>query len=122
MTRHNDAVYLRHMLMHAREALEIRGNKSLEELANSRVIQLALLHLVEILGEAASRVSATKRAELSTLPWRGMISMRNRIIHGYDTINVVVLWDTLEHDLPCLVTQLEALLSEGGGTKGASGT
>ena len=103
MTRHSDAIYLDHMLTHAREALAILGERSREELAESRVLQLALLHLVEIVGEAASKVSPTTQSSLDQLPWRGMISMRNRIIHGYDTVNVAVLWDTLEHDLPELV-------------------
>jgi uncharacterized protein with HEPN domain len=66
--------------------------------------------LVEILGEAAGRVSSETRERLSTLPWRGMISMRNRIIHGYDTVNVGVLWDTIRTDLPPLISTLETVL------------
>ena len=108
MTLHNDNVFLEHMLSHAREALEILGKRTREELADSRVLQLALLHLVEIVGEAASKVSPVTQAKLGQLPWRGMVGMRNRIIHGYDTVNIAVLWDTLEHDLPELVGKLEA--------------
>jgi uncharacterized protein with HEPN domain len=108
MTRHNDTVYLDHMLTHAREALDIHRKNSREDLAESRILQLALLHLVEIVGEAASKVSLETRAKLNHLPWRGMVGMRNRIIHGYETVNIAVLWDTLDHDLPDLVTKLEA--------------
>ncbi len=118
MTQHRDDVYLRHMLAYAREALEIHGGRSAEVLAESRVLQLALLHLVEIIGEAASKVSPETRARLSRLPWRGMIGMRNRIIHGYDTVNVAVLWDTLQHDLPDLVAKLEACLPGPGESPG----
>jgi len=96
------------MLTHAREALELRGKRTREDLAESRILQLALLHLIEIVGEAASKVSPATRARLDQLPWRGMVGMRNRIIHGYDTMNIGVLWDTLEHDLPELVAKLEA--------------
>jgi uncharacterized protein with HEPN domain len=110
MTRHSDDVYLSHMLAHAREALAILGEHSRESLAGSRVLPLALVHLVEIVGEASSKVSPATRSQLNQLPWRGMVGMRNRIIHGYDTVNVAVLWDTLEHDLPELVTMLKACL------------
>lgn len=102
MTQHSDQVYLEHMLTHAREALEIFGAQPREAVAESRVLQLALLHLVEIVGEAASKISQPKKAKLNKFPWRGMVGMRNRIIHGYDTVNVSVLLDTLEHDLPHL--------------------
>lgn len=111
MTRHNDDVYLRHMLSHAREALEILGEQSQEDLSHSRVLQLALLHLIEIVGEAASRISPATRSKLEQFPWRGMIGMRNRIIHGYSTVNIAVLWDTLEHDLPELIEKLEVCIS-----------
>ncbi len=84
------------MLAYAREALDILGERTREELTESRVLQLALLHLIEIVGEAASKVSPATRSKLSQLPWRGMVGMRNRIIHGYDTVNIAVLWDTLK--------------------------
>lgn len=113
MTRHSDQVYLRHMLDHAREAATLLGSKSVEELEGTRVLQLALLHLVEIIGEAASRVTPETRAALPSVPWRGAVSMRNRIIHGYDTVNVRTLWDTISEDLPRLIAGLEAILSLG---------
>jgi uncharacterized protein with HEPN domain len=107
MTQRGDNIYLEHMLAHAREALDILGQRTREDIRESRVLQLALLHLVEIVGEAASKVSPATRLKLDQLPWRGMTGMRNRIIHGYDTVNFAVLWDTLEHDLPELVAILE---------------
>lgn len=108
MTRHRDDVYLHHMLSHAQEALSTLGNTTKQDLAEARVLQLALLHLVEIIGEAASRVSPEKRVTLNTIPWRGMIGMRNRIIHGYDTVSVSLLWDTISDDLPPLIAALHA--------------
>jgi uncharacterized protein with HEPN domain len=110
MTQHNDNVYLEHILAHAREAIVILGERTREDLAESRVLQLALLHLVEIVGEAAAKVSPATRSRFSQIPWRGMVGMRNRIIHGYDTVNIDVLWDTLKHDLPELVVKLEVCI------------
>ena len=107
MTRHDDKIYLQHMLSYAREALQHAQGSTREEIESDRLLQLALLHLVEIVGEAASKVSPATQARLGRLPWRGMIGMRNRIIHGYDTAEIGVLWDTLQQDLPQLIQMLE---------------
>lgn len=107
MTQHRDKTYLEHMLAHAREALHHANGRSYEDIRRERLLQLSLLHLVEIVGEAASKVSPATRTRLSHLPWKGMIGMRNRIIHGYDTADIAVLWDTLEEDLPALIAMLE---------------
>ncbi len=61
MSRHDDQVSLKDMLGHAKEAIEILGNTSREELMNKRVTQLALTRLMEIVGEAANRVSQETR-------------------------------------------------------------
>ena len=110
MTRHNDLVYLRHMRDHAREAISILGTTPRDRLSESRVLQLALLHLVEIAGEAAPRVSPETRAKLGALPWSDIVGMRNRIIHGYDTVKITMLWDTVTEDLPVLVDALDQFL------------
>lgn len=73
--------------------------------------------LVEIVGEAATRVSAETRARLPELPWRPAIGMRNRLIHGYDIVDVDTVWGTVVLDLPPLVAQLEVIL---GGTSAAA--
>lgn len=112
MTQHRDEVYLRHMLEHAREAISIQGSLPKNEVTQSRILQLALLHLVEIVGEAAGRISPATRAQLANFPWSGMIGMRNRIIHGYDTVSIPVVWDTIAHDLPELVLMLESHLAK----------
>ena len=111
MMQHDPNVYLRHMLDYAREAVQLLDTKTSDELAESRVLQLALFHLVEIVGEAASRVNAETRTALPHIPWRGVIGMRNRIVHGYDVADLKVLWDTITMDLPPLITELEAALA-----------
>lgn len=118
MTRHNDLVYLRHMRDHAREAMEILGNTPRGELGSSRVLQLALLHLVEIVGEAAGRVSPETRSKFAAIPWRDIVGMRNRITHGYDTVRIAILWDTVVDDLPVLCNALDQYLGPEGGIKG----
>ncbi len=107
MSRHDDLVRLRHMRDYAREAIAMAANRSQEELATDRMFQLALTHLVGIIGEAASRVSDGTREEIPRIPWANVIGMRHRLIHGYDRVNLKILWDTISVDLEPLVSVLE---------------
>ncbi len=76
------------------------------------MLELALTRLVEIIGEAAARVSPSTREKCSEIPWLAIVGMRNRLIHGYDAIDLNMLWDTVEVDLPPLVAALEKILEE----------
>ena len=73
------------------------------------MLELSLVRLVEVVGEAATRVSAETRARHPQLPWAMMTSMRNRLIHGYDEVDLEVLWGTVTEDLPPLIAQLAAI-------------
>jgi len=110
MSMHDDAVSLKDMLGHAREAVELLGDMERENLAENRVLQLALTRLVEIIGEAANRISKATRQKYEDIPWAQIISMRNRLIHGYDVIDYDLLYDTVTADLPPLITALERIL------------
>jgi uncharacterized protein with HEPN domain len=110
-----DLVRMRHMLESAREAAALIIDKSRQDLDTERVLSLALVRLIEIVGEAASRVSQTTRHEFSDIPWAQIVSLRNRLIHGYDAVDMDVLWKILTDDLPLLVTQLEKIAHYGFG-------
>jgi uncharacterized protein with HEPN domain len=103
-------VRLRDMLGHAREALEIAAGKSREGLASDRVLTLALTHLVEIIGEAARQVPEEMRARHPGVPWRQIVGMRNRLIHGYSSVDLNLLFDTVTEDLPALIEALEGII------------
>jgi uncharacterized protein with HEPN domain len=107
MPRHNDIISFRHMLDHAREAVDMIADKRPESLGQERMLELALIRLVEVIGEAAARVSPAGQAKCPDIPWREVIGMRNRLIHGYDSVDLSVLWYTVEQDLPPLIAQLE---------------
>ena len=109
MSKHDDGVSLRDMLSHAREAAHLLRNASQEKLGRDRVLQLALTRLVEIIGEAACRVSPRTRQECPQVPWPQIIGMRNRLVHGYDVIDLQLLWDTVTTDLPPLIESLEQI-------------
>ena len=107
MSMRDDRVSLRDMLNHANEAVELLGDGNRDEFGKNRVMQLAVTRLVEVGGEAASRVSVATRQRDSNIPWPQIIGMRNRLIHGYDVIDWDLLWDTVKTDLPPLIALLQ---------------
>ncbi|MFC1464118.1 MAG: DUF86 domain-containing protein [Candidatus Brachytrichaceae bacterium NZ_4S206] len=63
-----------------------------------------------MIGEAARRISDAKRQEWSRLPWQQMIGMRNIVIHKYDDVDLIAVWDTVMNDLPDLIQKIELLV------------
>jgi uncharacterized protein with HEPN domain len=112
MTQHDDRVRLQHMLDHASEAVSMLRGKQRDDLTRDRMLQLALVRLVEIVGEAATRVSIEGQRHYASIPWQVVRGMRNRLVHGYDKIDLDVLWDTIEYDLPPLIAELHRILDE----------
>lgn len=109
MSAHDPLVRVRHMRDYANEAVTTAGIDR-EAVEGNRILLLALTHLVELVGEAASQVPPGVRARTPHVPWSDIIGMRHRLIHGYDTVDVDVLWATITDDLPVLVAQLDAML------------
>ena len=77
-----------------------------EDLPKDRQLNLALVRLVEIIGEAAARVTEETREKHPQIPWLDIVGMRNRIVHGYDEVDLDILWDVIELHLPRLIEQL----------------
>jgi uncharacterized protein with HEPN domain len=98
---------MRQMLDHAREAARMAQEHTRSELDSNRLLGLALLQLLLILGEAASRVSQVYREKHPEIPWGQIVGLRNRLIHGYDAIDYDILWNILTTDLPPLIAILE---------------
>jgi len=114
MSRHDDSVRLRHMLDAARKAVTLMAGKTRAQVAADEIGQLALARLLEIVGEAAGRVSPEYRAAHPELPWMEMSGLRNRLAHAYFDIDLDVLLDIVAKDLPPLIGQAEALLGRPG--------
>ena len=111
MSRHESAVRLRHMLDHAREAVAMAKDKTRDDLYTDRMLNLALVRLLEIVGEAASRTPVDERAQHADIPWSQIVGLRNRLIHGYDSVDFEILWQIVNHDLPNLIVALEQIVS-----------
>lgn len=110
MTQHDDVARLRHMLDHAREAVEMLRDRTRQDLDRNRMLSLALVRLLEIIGEAGGRVSKSTQVKFPHIPWSEVIGLRNRLIHGYDSVDLDILWEIVARDLPQLTEQLEQLL------------
>jgi len=109
MPLRDDNATLRQMLSHAREAVALVTNKNRADLDHERVLALALIQLLQIVGEAAGRVSADFCEAHPEISWPEIVSLRNRLIHGYDVIDLDIVWSILSTDLPKLIVDLEQL-------------
>jgi uncharacterized protein with HEPN domain len=95
------------MLHHAREAVAMASGRKRADLDSDRQFSLALVRLLEIIGEAANRVPEDQRARIPEVPWAQIVGLRNRLIHGYDEVDFDILWQIVSHDLPRLIEVLE---------------
>lgn len=107
----DDLVYLQHMLDMARKAKALVEGKSADDFEADEVLRLALRHLLQIVGEAASRVSPQCRTENTGIPWDEIVGMRHRVVHDYMGIDEEIVWRTVVDDLPMLVRILEDRLA-----------
>jgi uncharacterized protein with HEPN domain len=112
MSQHKTSVSLRHMLDHALEAVAMTKGKARAELDEDRQLNLALVRLLEIIGEAASRIPKEEQARYADISWSEIVSLRNRLIHGYDTVDFDILWQIINQDLPSLIESLRKTLGE----------
>ena len=108
----DDAVRLRHMLEAAQEAIYFVQERTRADLDRDRMLVLALTKCVEIIGEAAYQLELVTQTQLPTIPWDDIIAMRHRLVHAYFDINLDILWQTIQDDLPPLAEKLHNFLDK----------
>ena len=106
-TVENDPIHLRDMLDWALEAQEHAHGESRSNFESDRRLQLALMHVLATIGEAASNVTVECRTANPQIPWSKIVGMRNRLIHNYREVVLNVVWDTVIVDIPNLVNQVQ---------------
>lgn len=102
----DDETRFLHMLESSRDALNFIEGKNQSNFSHDRILVLALIKCIEIVGEAAARVSPEGREYLPGIPWADVVGMRNRLIHGYYDVDFNQVWLTVTEDLPLLVVEL----------------
>jgi uncharacterized protein with HEPN domain len=110
--RGDDLIRMRHMLDAAKEALSFAQNKTRGDLDSERMLVLSIVKSIEIIGEAASKVTQETRETVTELPWANIIAMRNRLIHVYFDIDLDRVWDTITDDLPPVIAALEKIVQK----------
>ena len=105
----DDAVIL-DILTAARRAVEFATGLTKDQLGADIKTQSAVLHQLLVLGEAAKRLSDSFRSAHPQTPWKAIAGMRDRLIHGYDDVDLGEVWRTLVADLPALIVALEPLV------------
>jgi uncharacterized protein with HEPN domain len=110
MTQHDDSLYLLHMFESAQKALRFVQGKTRAEYDQDEVLRLALLHLIQTIGEAAHRISKTYQDTHPEVAWKAITGIRHRIVHNYVDIDDEVIWKTVTDDLPPLLDQLRHLI------------
>ncbi len=114
MSRRNDTNLLHDMLDAAKEASSFAQGKQRSDLDTDRQLVLSIIRLVEVIGEAAGKLSKEFQSSHPQISWAVMVGMRNRLIHAYFDVDLDRVWDTVHDDLPPLINALEKLLTQAG--------
>lgn len=105
-----DAVRIRHMVDSIQSAIRFTQGRKREELKQDEMLAFALVRAIEVIGEAATKVSVETRDAHGNIPWAAIINMRHRLVHAYFDINHDILWTTATEAVPALLPQLLHLL------------
>ncbi len=111
MTQRDTGVLLREMLESIRIIQEYLADMDLQAFLAQRITQDAVIRRLEILGEAASRLPTSIKDTFPAVDWRAMTAMRNRLIHGYFSVDLAIVWNTVKTDLPALEAHSREMLA-----------
>lgn len=105
-----DKIRIQHMIDAAEEALSFCSGISEKEFNKNRMLVLSVIKEIEIIGEAASKISEETKLRYNNIPWLDIVGMRNRLIHGYFDVDIRMVWNTIKNDLPSLLKSLKEIL------------
>lgn len=106
------------MIEAAEAATEFVAGRQRSDFDNDHMLFLATIKAIEIIGEAASRLSLNTREGAPNVPWSDLVAMRNRLTHVYFDVNPDIVWQCVTTELPQLLSQLRDLLGKAGGNTG----
>ena len=107
----SDVTRLRHMLDAADKIQQFLDGHERTDLETDEMLALAIVRLLEIIGEAAARMSVDVQDELGEIPWAQIVGMRNRLIHGYFDVALDIVWAVVCDDLPDLTEHIRSVLT-----------
>jgi uncharacterized protein with HEPN domain len=108
-----DRVRVLHMLEAAEQALGFMAGFTSHQLGQDKKTLFAVIRCIEVIGEAAGRVSESTRLNAQDIPWAAITGMRNRLVHAYFDVDTAVVWRTVAEELPTLLQRLRPLVAKG---------
>lgn len=108
--RPEDAIRVQHMIEAAEAVRSFIAGRRRIDLDSDTMLLFALVRAIEIIGEAASRVSPEARATMPSVPWASVVAMRHRLVHAYFDIDRTISWKTAAEEVPPLLSVLQAAL------------
>ena len=110
MTGRDTGILLKEILESIATIRDYLADTDQQTFLAQRITQDAVIRRLEILGEAASQLPTPIKERFPSVDWRAITAMRNRLIHGYFTVNLTIVWNTVKTDLPLLEEQARAML------------
>ena len=107
-----DRIRLQHIVLEIQEASSFAEGISFEEFVEDRKTVKAIIRSIEVIGEAAAKVSENIRTQHPDIPWKQIIGMRNHLIHAYFDIDFKTVWKTVKDNLPPLLKRLQSILED----------
>ena len=105
-----DRLHLLRMRDAAQHAKDFVKGRDRADLDTDRLFQLALAKAVELIGESASHISDELRTQQPHISWKKIIGMRHVLVHNYWRVEMDVVWDTVNNDIPPLIDQMQQLI------------
>jgi len=106
----DEIVYVGHMLDKAHEALSLVRGKTRQDYDSDTALRLALTHLIQVIGEAARRVSSQFRERHTEIPLDAIAGMRSKIVHDYMNVDEDIVWDSVTQELQPLIEELKKVV------------
>jgi uncharacterized protein with HEPN domain len=109
--RKEDLNRLRHMVEAGQKAISFAEGRNRRDLDDDPLLAFGLMKAIEIIGEAASKISRASKDNLKEIPWAKIVGMRNRLIHAYVDVSLDILWQTVTANIPPLIQTLETIIA-----------
>jgi uncharacterized protein with HEPN domain len=106
----SDESLLLDMLIAALKIIEFTSGITEQSFRQNRMAQSAVVRELQVIGEAARMISDETKAKHTNIVWRSIAGMRNRIIHEYFNIELGIVWETIQRDIPPLIIQLKSII------------